>query len=83
MEHMDYRKENLNNKIICLSGFELQTNDLKKTLTEKYNVTFTDITTHETELLIVRDIDKPYPSSKVKTALKYSIPIIDYSQIIK
>ena len=79
---MDYKNKNLYNKIICISGFDSETNEIKKTLIEKYNVSFTNITTPQTQLLIVKDIDKPYPSSKIKMAYKYNIPILDYSNII-
>jgi NAD-dependent DNA ligase len=82
MENMDNQKHNLYNKIICLSGFDSEKEIIKQLLSKKYNVSFTNITTQKTDFLIVKEPDKPYPSSKIKMAMKYNIPIIDYTEII-
>ena len=74
-------KKYFNNKTYCISGFS-NIQDIKKKIVEKYEAEFSDITTTQTDFVIVKDKDKPYPSSKIKLAYKYNIPILEYKEFI-
>ena len=68
---------NFKNKTICLSGFS-EDKIFKNFLIKKYKANFTDVVTKKTDYVIVKEFDKPYPSSKIKIAYKYNIPVIKF-----
>lgn len=78
---MDVMKKYFNNKTYCISGFS-DNQDIKNKLSEKYQAKFSDTTTNQTDFVIVKEKDKPYPSSKIKMAYKYNIPILEYNELI-
>lgn len=70
------------NKTFCLSGFGQEKEAVKQKLVEKYNVNFTETTTTKTDFLLVKELDLPYPTAKVKMAYSYNIPIINFKKLL-
>ena len=73
--------KNLYNQTLCLSGFKGNDIHIKKFLVQFYNAKFSETITKNTNFLITKDLDLPYPSGKIKMAYHYNIPIIDYREL--
>lgn len=73
--------KNLYNQTFCLSGFKGNDAHIKKFLVQIYNAKFSETITKDTNFLITKELDQPYPSGKIKMAYRYNIPIISESLI--
>lgn len=72
--------KDLYNQTFCLSGFKENDMHIRKFLVQFYNAKFSETITKDTNFLITKELDLPYPSGKIKMAYRYNIPIIDFSE---